>query len=152
MGSNDVILIAEDNPEDAELMREALRRAGIHARAQYVTDGEEAISYLSGSGEYQDREANPLPRMILLDLKMPRKDGLEVLEWIKANPHLKRIPTLMLSSSNLSRDVERAYEFGANTYFMKPNNLNDLVEVLKSLKSYWEKAEMLSRELTRKSK
>jgi CheY-like chemotaxis protein len=140
MTPNDLVLVAEDNPDDALLLRRALLKAGIPARVKIVADGEEMLLYLQGRGAYANRAACPLPSLIILDLKMPRKSGLEVLEWLSQRPSLGVVPTVVLSASNLEQDVRAAYNFGANTYFVKPSTFDELVETMKTLDVYWSKA------------
>jgi CheY-like chemotaxis protein len=140
MTSNDLVLVAEDNPDDALLLRRALDKAGITARIKIVGDGEEMLLYLQGEGSHANRLSSPLPSLIILDVKMPKKTGLEVLEWLDQNPHLAVVPTIVLSSSNLESDVRAAYDLGANTYFVKPNNFDELVETMRMLRGYWDKA------------
>ena len=141
MDPNGLVLIAEDNPEDAILLRKALEKAGVRSRTKFVHDGEEVILYLQGLGAYTNRQSNPLPSMILLDIKMPKRTGLEVLEWLASNPEFSIVPTIILSSSNLDSDIRQAYRSGANTYFVKPNSFDELVSTMRNLQSYWEKAQ-----------
>ena len=141
MNPEDIVLVAEDNPDDALLLRKALERAGINSRIKIVGDGEEMLLYLEGRGAYANRGANPLPALIMLDLKMPRKSGLEVLEWLAEHDEFAVVPTVVLSSSNLEKDIRTAYHLGANTYFVKPTTLEQLVETMGMLKTYWERAE-----------
>lgn len=136
-----LVLIAEDNPEDALLLRKALERAGMRSQTRFVHDGDEVLLYLQGLGAYANRTANPLPTMIILDIKMPKKTGLEVLEWLAANPEFAIVPTIVMSSSNLESDIRQAYRLGANTYFVKPNSFDDLVTTMRNLRAYWERAE-----------
>jgi CheY-like chemotaxis protein len=140
MTSSDLVLVAEDNPDDALLLRRALDKAGITARIKIVNDGEEILLYLQGRGVYANRSNSPLPSLIILDVKMPRKTGLEVLEWLNQNPRFAIVPTIVLSSSNLESDVRMAYDLGANTYFVKPNSFEELVETMRTLQGYWKKA------------
>ena len=134
------MLVAEDNPDDALLLRRALEKAGIRARLKIVADGEEMLLYLQGRGAYTNRVTYPMPSLIILDLKMPRKSGLEVLEWIGNNMHLSVVPTIVLSASNLEADVRAAYNLGANTYFVKPTTFDELVETMRMVEIYWRKA------------
>jgi CheY-like chemotaxis protein len=143
MTQNELVLIAEDNPDDALLLRRAIEKAGIGARVKIVADGEEMLLYLQGRGAYSSRSANPLPSLMILDLKMPRKNGLEVLEWINQNPEVAVVPTIVLSASNLEKDVRAAYNLGANTYFVKPTTFEELVETMRTLEKYWRKAAKL---------
>jgi CheY-like chemotaxis protein len=140
MTHNDLVLVAEDNPDDALLLRRALDKAGIVARVKIVSDGEEMLLYLQGRGAYANRNTSPMPSIIILDLKMPRKSGLEVLQWISENPDVSVVPTIVLSASNLEQDVRAAYDHGANTYFVKPTTFEELVETMRMLENYWKKA------------
>ena len=132
-----VILLAEDDPNDVLLIQRALQRNQVVNPLQVVRDGEEAIAYLSGQGAFADRERHPLPVLMLMDLKMPRKSGLEVLEWVRQQPGLKRLPITVLTSSNQSPDINRAYELGANSYLVKPAGFDSLLELVKNLDMYW---------------
>ncbi len=138
--ANDLVLVAEDNPDDALLLRRALDKAGIRSRIKIVSDGEELLLYLQGRGAYTNRESCPMPSLVILDLKMPRKGGLEVLEWMNQNRDLSIVPTIVLSASNLDEDVRSAYHLGANTYFVKPSTFDELVETMKMVEAYWKKA------------
>jgi CheY-like chemotaxis protein len=140
MLSTDLVLVAEDNPDDALLLRRALEKAGIVARLKIVSDGEELLLYLQGRGAYANRENNPMPALIILDLKMPRKSGLEVLQWLSDNHDLAVVPTIVLSASSLEEDARNAYHLGANTYFVKPSTFDELVETMKMVEEYWRKA------------
>jgi CheY-like chemotaxis protein len=140
MLTNDLVLVAEDNPDDALLLRRALEKAGVRARIKMVGDGEELLLYLQGRGAYANRENSPMPSLIILDLKMPRKGGLEVLEWMSENRDLAVVPTIVLSASNLEEDVRTAYHLGANTFFLKPSTFEELVETMRMVESYWKKA------------
>jgi CheY-like chemotaxis protein len=140
MLNNDLVLVAEDNPDDALLLRRAVEKAGIRAQVKIVSDGEELLLYLQGRGAYSNRADWPLPSLIILDLKMPRKSGLEVLEWLSQNRDLAIVPTIVLSASNLENDVRTAYHHGANTYFVKPTTFDELVETMRMLEAYWKKA------------
>jgi CheY-like chemotaxis protein len=140
MTTTELVLVAEDNPDDAILLRRAIEKAGINARVKIVVDGEELLLYLQGRGAYANRTANPLPSLVILDLKMPRKTGLEVLQWMSENPELAIVPTIVLSASNLENDVRAAYDLGANTYFAKPTTFEELVETMRMVEGYWRKA------------
>src|SRR5262245_13239527 len=137
---NDLVLVAEDNPDDALLLRRALDKAGIRSPVKIVADGEELLLYLQGRGPYVDREISPLPFLILLYLKMPRKNGRDVLEWLNQNRELAVVPTIVLSASNLEEDARSAYHLGANSYFVKPTTFDELVETMKMVDGYWKKA------------
>lgn len=135
------ILLAEDNDNDAFLMKHAFRRAGVSNPVLRVCDGEEAVDYLAGNGAFADRQKYPLPVLVLLDLKMPRLNGFEVLRWIRAQEQFQSLAVTILTSSDQRDDVERAHELGVTSYLRKPNELYDLVALLKALQSYWMIAE-----------
>ena len=132
-----VILLAEDDPNDVLLVQRAFQRIPVANPLQVVRDGEEALAYLSGQAPYADRERHPLPVLMLMDLKMPRKSGLEVLAWVRQQPGLKRLPIIVLTSSNQSPDINRAYELGANSYLVKPAGFDSLLDLVKNLDMYW---------------
>ncbi|RMF64662.1 MAG: response regulator [Calditrichaeota bacterium] len=132
-----VILLVEDNANDVILIRRALQEAKVLNPLQVVKDGEQAIAYLKGEGKYADRAKYPLPVLLLLDLKLPRVSGFDVLEWLRKQKKLARIPVVVLTSSNQSQDVNRAYDLGANSYLVKPVEFDDLVKLLKTLGLYW---------------
>ena len=132
-----VILLAEDDPNDVLLVQRAFQRIPVANPLQVVRDGEEALAYLSGQAPYADRERHPLPVLMLMDLKMPRKSGLEVLEWVRQQPGLKRLPIIVLTSSNQSPDINRAYELGANSYLVKPAGFDSLLGLVKNVDMYW---------------
>jgi len=134
---DEVILLAEDDPNDVLLIQRAFQRNHVANPVQVVRDGEEALAYLSGQAPFVDRERHPLPVLMLMDLKMPRKSGLEVLEWVRQQPGLKRLPIIVLTSSNQSPDINRAYELGANSYLVKPAGFDSLLELVKNLDMYW---------------
>ena len=131
------ILLAEDDPNDAKLIRRALVKARCANPVETVSDGELAIAYLSGATPYEDRQRYPLPILMLLDLKMPKKNGFDVLQWIRSQPKLKRLPVVVLTSSSVPQDVNRAYEAGANSYLVKPVDTEALVDMLKTIELYW---------------
>lgn len=130
------ILWVEDDRDDAFLIGRAIRKAGLD-QPMLVTDGREAVEYLSGSGKYGDRGAHPLPSLILLDLKLPKMSGFEVLQWVRGNPAFRRIPVIMFTSSKEKVDVDRAYELGANAYLLKSVDYQNLVEALKVVRAFW---------------
>jgi len=139
MNQNDcVILLAEDDPNDVLLIQRALQRSNIVNPLQVVRDGADAVAYLNGDLQYGDRERYPLPVLLLMDLKMPRKSGLEVLEWLRQQTGgLRRLPVVVLTSSNQSLDINRAYDLGANSYLVKPAGFDSLLELVKNLDMYW---------------
>src|SRR5215211_1970791 len=114
------ILLVEDDANDVMLMQLALTRTGRNTQLEVVRDGEEALHYLQRSGEFADRASHPYPNVIVIDLKMPRVDGLEVLRWLHEHPECPAIPTIVFSASRLDQDVREAYRLGASSYFVKP--------------------------------
>lgn len=131
------VLHIDDDPNDTELLRVALRKANFPFSLQNVEDGDQAIDYLTGSGIYSNRKRYPLPTLILLDLKMPRVTGFEVLSWIRAHPALVQVPVIVLSGSALEDDIRHAYEVGATSYMVKPLGFQALVKFVKDLKTAW---------------
>ncbi len=131
------ILLVEDNPTDVLLIQRAFAKAKLANPVQVVGDGDKVIEYLSGTGAYSDRKQYPLPMLILLDLKLPRRSGLEVLAWLRAQETLRRIPVVMLTSSRQDRDVNEAYDGGVNSYLVKPVEFDALFEMLKTVNLYW---------------
>jgi len=128
-----IVLLVDDLDSDAVLMRIVFERAGFVRPLQVACDGEEAIAYLKGEGPYCDRNKFPLPTVMLLDLNMPKKNGFEVLEWIRQQPALKRLHVYVMSASSRAEDIERAYDLGANSYLVKPGNLDGLMHQAKCL-------------------
>jgi CheY-like chemotaxis protein len=137
MSADDPILLVEDNPDDVVFMKRAIRQAGILQPFSIAEHGQDAIDYLSRSGRYVDQASSPVPRLIFLDLKLPYKSGLEVLQWIRAHDSLKTIPVIILTTSAEASDVERAYCLGANAYLVKPANMSELTNILKAFKAFW---------------
>lgn len=131
------VLLVEDNPDDVILIQRAFRKARIVSPLRVVTDGEQAMAYLDGSGTYADRHHNPLPVLILLDWKLPRKNGLEVLAWIRSRPDLKELPVVVLTSSREPSDIRSAYGAGANSYLLKPVDFANLLALVEGLGLYW---------------
>ena len=132
------ILLVEDDLADSRLIGRAFGKAGFPASLVRVKDGDEAVAYLDGTGPYEDREQHPLPSMILLDIKLPRRSGFEVLSWIRRDSRpLRRIPVIVLTSSRHSTDINRAYELGANAYTVKPDTIAELTELLTALNEFW---------------
>lgn len=131
------VLHVEDDSNDILLFRHACQKAGVPLDLQNVTDGDEAIAYLSGQAEFGNRRLHPLPGLVLLDLKMPRIGGFEVLQWIRREQRFRGLPVVVLTSSNHAADVERAYESGANSYLVKPVDFNGLVDLAKNIHTYW---------------
>ncbi|MEO5802933.1 MAG: response regulator [Verrucomicrobiota bacterium] len=137
MNENYTILIVEDDPNDILFFKRALNKNGINNPICTLPDGEEAIMYLKGMAQYADRSAHPFPGVIILDLKMPRKSGLEVLQWLKDHPKYRVIPTIVFTSSKLNEDVIKAYGLGANSYMVKPSSFDDLQQMMKTAHQYW---------------
>lgn len=144
------ILIAEDDESDQLLIEKALRDAGVKGPIHIVGDGAEAISYMMGEGKYADRKQFAYPTFIMVDLKMPRVDGLGVLEFLKANPEWKIIPTVVLSGSADHDDIKKAYLLGASSYHIKPQSHEKLREQLATLHNYWSTCEVPEVDVTGK--
>ncbi len=131
------LLLVEDDANDVMLFRRAKDKSNLANPLQVVEDGEAAVAYLSGQGQYADRNRYPLPALMLLDLKLPRKSGLEVLAWLREQPGLLRLPVVVLTSSKESVDVGQAYDLGANSYLVKPVAFDKLLEMVNALGLYW---------------
>jgi CheY-like chemotaxis protein len=131
-----IVLIVDDTDTDGLLMRMVFERAGVVQPARFANNGEEAIAYLNGDGGFGDREKFPLPTAVLLDLNMPRKDGFEVLKWIRQQPAFKRLRVYILSASSRDEDIERAYNLGADSYFVKPGNLAGMMQLVTTLNAW----------------
>jgi two-component system, response regulator len=131
------ILLADDDPDDRQLTRDAFAENRLVNMLHTVEDGEELMEYLRRQGRYADQKNAPLPGLILLDLNMPRKDGREALKEIKADPELRRIPIVVLTTSKAEEDILRTYDLGVNSYVTKPVTFKSLVELIKVLGRYW---------------
>jgi CheY-like chemotaxis protein len=131
------VLIAEDVPNDVELLQRSFNQAGISVTAHVVSDGEECIAYLSGTGKYANRDEYPLPDLLLLDLKMPRANGFDVLKWIRAQPSLASLRVVVLTSSGRIRDINLAYDLGANSFLTKPLNFIDFTNTIQVMLKFW---------------
>ncbi len=131
------ILLVEDDPGDVFRIQRAFRKANIISPLEVVTDGEQAINYLSGQEAYQDRDRYPLPILILLDLKLPRRSGFDVIKWLRNESEIKHLPVVVLTSSDRPDDIERAYHLGANSYLSKPPDIDELLEMVKTIGIYW---------------
>lgn len=134
------ILVVEDNPEEVFLLQKALKQTGMEIVTHFASDGEEAIDYLSGTDQFRDRFTYPEPDLLLMDLKMPRKGGFELLEWFRNLQEGALIPVVVLTSSTNEADVQRAYSLGANSYFLKPTSFNEFRETVKAICQYWLRA------------
>lgn len=132
-----VILMADDDPEDTEMAREALDSARLANELHIVGDGEELLDYLNRRGNYQDPASSPQPGLILLDLNMPKMDGREALSAIKANEELRRIPVVVLTTSSAEEDIYRSYDLGVSGYITKPVSFAGLVDAMNQMGSYW---------------
>ena len=137
MASEVEILLVEDNPNDEELTRHAFKKYNLSNRLQVVRDGEEALDFLFGRGDYSERDLGQTPRVILLDLKLPKVDGLEVLRQVKADPRTHHIPVVVLTSSREERDILSGYDRGANSYIVKPVDFEQFTEAVREVGMYW---------------
>lgn len=131
------ILMADDDADDRMLTRDALEESRVMNDLYFVEDGEELMDYLNRRGKYADPAPAPRPGLILLDLNMPRKDGREALREIKADPNLRRIPIVIMTTSKAEEDVYRSYDLGANSFITKPVTFERLVELMRTLGQYW---------------
>jgi two-component system, response regulator len=135
--NNIEILLVDDNLQDAELAIRALKKHHLANRILHLKDGAEALEYLFGTGSYQNRNTNAKPQVILLDLKMPKVNGIEVLEQIKSNTLTQKIPVVILTSSKEHPDVEKCYELGANSYIVKPVEFDNFSKAVAEAGFYW---------------
>jgi two-component system response regulator len=131
------ILLVEDNPNDVELTLRAFKKNNFTNTVHIVRDGAEALEFLFATGAYADRDINKTPRVILLDLKLPKVDGLEVLRRIKSDARLRAIPTVMLTSSSEEQDVVESYHLGANSYIVKPVDFQQFTKAIRTFGLYW---------------
>jgi CheY-like chemotaxis protein len=132
-----IILLAEDSEDDVRMFRRAFTQAAIAAPLHVVSDGEETIAYLSGDDKFAHRVEYPLPDLLLLDLKMPRKDGFEVMAWLRTHPTLCPLRTVVLTASEDMREIIRAYAFGANSFLTKPVNFTEFKETLQEMFNFF---------------
>ena len=135
--SERTVLLVEDNDDDVFFMKRAVAAAGLAERLDVVTDGQAAIDYLQGEGEFGGRESHPLPFLVFLDLKLPKRPGLEVLAWLRSQPRLSGVLVLVLTSSREESDVINSYRLGANAYLVKPSNGAELTELVRRVKAFW---------------
>jgi CheY-like chemotaxis protein len=131
------ILLIEDNPNDVELTLHAPRKHHLANHIQVINDGEEAVEYIFCKGKYADRDQLLTPKVIFLDLKLPKVDGIEILKMIKSDPQTKKIPVIILTSSKEERDIMTSYESGANSFIVKPVNFENFVASIGDLGLYW---------------
>lgn len=137
MDEKKIILLVEDNPDDEELTLRALKLSRVLNEVIVVRDGEEALDYIFGTGNYSNREAYNLPQVVLLDLKLPKLSGLDVLERVRANPSTQLLPIVILTSSNEEEDILSSYRLGANSYVRKPVEFQRFAEAVQQLGLYW---------------
>jgi CheY-like chemotaxis protein len=133
MNERETILLVDDSENDLLLMHAAFDIAKCNAPLQQVRNGEEAIAYLTGEGPYSDRRKFPLPIVMLLDLNMPRKNGFDVIAWVRAQPILKRLTIIVITASMRTEDVERAFDLGATSFLVKPSELDELAAMMRCL-------------------
>jgi CheY-like chemotaxis protein len=135
--NEDCILVAEDEETDVFILRTAFERAGLTSHLEVVRDGFEAVAYLKGDGKYSDRVKFPVPRLLVLDLKMPIMNGFDVLAWLSERPEFKDLPRVILSASSHESDIRRARQMGALDYHIKPSSLSRLIEMLQEMHARW---------------
>jgi len=137
MSSQPTVLVADDDANDVFFLRRAFQKAGLCCAIIEVSDGERAICYLSGSDGFSDRVRFPIPSLLFLDLKMPKVSGFEVLEWLQRNHALAKVKVIVLSSSNLPGDMQKARALGAHDYRVKPADIDDMITMVKDVASQW---------------
>ena len=137
MTGQPTVLLAEDDPDDVLLTQISFEKARLANPLQIVRDGEEALEYLGGEGKFANREKYPLPILLLLDLKMPKLNGFQVLEWLKSHPEIGHIPVAIMTSSAHDPDISRAYALGADSYLIKPPDAKALLALVQRLHAYW---------------
>lgn len=136
--SDSLVMLIEDDPADVRLIQRAFRKMGTKVTMVRLTNGDDAVAYLAGEAPYENRTAYPLPSVLLLDIKLPRRSGFEVLSWLRRQKsNLRRLPVVMLSSSRHAADINRAYDLGANSYLAKPETSSELDELASGFESYW---------------
>ncbi len=141
MGQGLIVLAAEDDHSDLWFFMQAIESAGASVALHAVRDGDEALRYLQGEGEFGDRDKHPVPDLLVLDVKMPRMGGLDVLRWVKESPEYKWLPTIVLSGSVMMEDVRQAYDLGASGFFTKPNSFEELKQAVRTILDYWRRCQ-----------
>lgn len=136
-GNGHTVLLVEDDSNDVLFIRRAFLRVNPTVEIHIVKDGDAAVEYLKGAGEFSDRDRYPVPTLILLDLKLPRRSGTEVLQWIQQRDLVKRIPVVVLTSSRERLDVNLSYDLGVNSYLVKPVSFDALSEMIATVNAYW---------------
>ena len=131
------MLVAEDNPDDVWLLERALAKSGLPVKPRFFTNGDEVLDYLHGRPPFTDRSLFPLPRFVLLDLKMPGKNGFDVLHDVRSDSQLKRLVAVVFTSSTLDTDIDRAYDLGANAFVVKPGDYGDMIPILRRIYDFW---------------
>jgi two-component system response regulator len=139
------ILVAEDDANDRKLFHLALQRIGTEVKIREVTDGTDVRDYLEGNRHFGNRGEFPLPNLLIVDLKMPKMDGLDVIKWIRKEAKFARLPIVMLSGSGMSKDVAEAYRLGVNSYVQKPDDFVEFVRKLRLMIDYWQAVELPER-------
>lgn len=139
------VLLVDDGADERLLFDRAGKKANVSFELQYAADGVDAVAYLSGQGDYQDRTRFPLPDLMVLDLNMPRMSGFEVLDWIRKHPVIRELPVIVFTSSSHDTDIKRAYQLTANSYLVKPMSLTALIDTIKMIDAYWVKLSHLPR-------
>ena len=132
------ILLVEDDPADVRLIQRAFNKLNSDVTVHRLSNGDDAIAYLAGDSPYDNRAAYPMPSVVLLDIKLPRRSGFEVLEWVRRQASaVRRLPVVMLTSSKFPADINRAYDLGVNSFILKPVTFDSLVEITRTLSKYW---------------
>ncbi len=137
MNELSIILLVEDNSDDAELIQYAFQKADVRNPLVIVTDGDAAVDYIGRTGAYANREGHPFPELILLDLKLPRRSGFEVLSFVRQHEPTRHTPVVVITSSDQEQDIRLSYERGANSFLVKPIGRNGLIDMARMLKAYW---------------